>query len=147
MSTLLAAALIECDGHSLPITLFAPIVVVGLMAAPIVWFLLRPLAVWSNLRGGPVEMAAAVIGLFVGAVLGGFLGLLRRTDSAGLVYCLAIVGLVLGWQAACALALWTAALGLPMKALSRRPLPWTAWLALGAMAWIIAWGWLVPISP
>ena len=133
MSTLLAAALIECDGERPPAKLFWPIIV--LYSAVVLWPATGPGVAGLSARYG----LAVLTNVAVGAVLGWLLGLLRRSDPIGLTYCLVAVGLVLGGPAAFGVALLTAVLGLPMQALSRRPLPWTAWLALGALAWIIAW--------
>ena len=146
MSTLLAAALIECDGERPPIKLFAPVFVAG-CAATIFFVGVWPAPVWPYAREGLLGPEAAIAGVFVGALLGGLLAILCRADADGLVGCLAVVGLVLSLQAVCYVALATAAIGLSMKALSRRPLPWTVWLALGALAWIIAWGSLNRIFP
>lgn len=106
--TLICAALIRYDGHSVPLNLFMPVFVVVLILSlscpPI-----HPVSVvqddvqhdWST------GLADALAGLAVGAVLGGLAlfgrrGIISQNDSP--VVPLAACGIVLGWQAVSLLA-------------------------------------------
>ncbi len=68
LCTLLAAALVQYDGHRPPGRLFLPAVVVGL-AAPAFWPTLHPVAAWQA-AAGPLH-----------GILGGILDRGRRTDD------------------------------------------------------------------
>ena len=134
--TLLAVALIQYDGNRPPLGLFLPVLVMGVIA-PIFWPMLHPVQGWPTIDGPWTGVAAAVL----------LLWLTSGQRSNGLPASIICVGLVLGWQAAGVLAVMTVAVGLLVQlATRRRPglrrLPWTAWLALGTLGWIIAWGWL-----
>jgi leader peptidase (prepilin peptidase)/N-methyltransferase len=185
LCTLLAAAVIQYDGHRPPGRLFLPAAVVGL-AAPAFWPMLHPMPAWQaatgplhGILGGILD---GVVGLAAGTAAGALL--VRLTDSfcrsaslakpqanseasgenlledvlrrlaggrrgdAGLYFGAACAGLFLGWQAVCGLVAATAAVSwLVWAATHGRPaarrLPPVAWLALGALGWILAWGLLV----
>ncbi|MFH1265204.1 MAG: prepilin peptidase [Planctomycetota bacterium] len=162
LCTLLAAALVEYDGHRLPVWLFLPGLVVG-GVAPLVWPYLHPISAWHR-PGGPIAgLVDGTAGLGLAVLLGLACRRLPGTkQSLGLVWGPACAGLFLGWQAVLGLTLATVALWWPVSSLgsgrrttrglsrfSRRengtvPLPDPiAWLALLALAWILAWGWLV----
>jgi leader peptidase (prepilin peptidase)/N-methyltransferase len=136
LCTLLAVALVQYDGNRPPLGLFLPALVVGWLA-PVYWPMLHPAAGWPAIDGPWTGAAAAILSVW----------LTSGRRSNGLPAGIICVGLMLGWQAACVLAVWTAAVGLLVQAATRRRpelrrLPWTAWLALGTLDWILAWGWL-----
>ncbi len=136
LCTLLVALLIEYDGHRPPVRLFVPALAVGALAP----------AVWPGLHSGPT---GSLTGLAAGLLLGWLASLCcRPKQKTGLLMCLACVGLFLGWQAVCALAIATVAIHLSLSAFGRvwpglRRIPATTWLAPATLAWILAWpGWL-----
>jgi leader peptidase (prepilin peptidase)/N-methyltransferase len=142
--TLLAAALIEYDGHRPPWRLFAPGLVAGLLA-PIVWPHLHPVPV-SMGAGGPLSgLLDGLAGLVVGASapLVGWC-LIARRERFGLSVASASVGLFLGWQAALVLAVVAVTLYGLCRVLSRawpavtRISP-TAYLACVTLIWILCW--------
>jgi leader peptidase (prepilin peptidase)/N-methyltransferase len=145
LCTLLAAALVQYDGHEPPARLFLPALVVGI-AGPAFWPALHPVHAWHAAAGPLAGVIDALTGLAAGAVLGWWAGL-RRGDL-GFYFASACAGLFLGWQAACALVAAAAPVSWLLGALAcgrpgARRLPPTAWLALGALGWILAWGMLV----
>jgi len=150
LCTLLAAALIQYDGHRAPTPLFAPAALVGLLA-PIAWGHLHPVPAWGAGENWPSGLIDGGAGLAAGLVLGSLLSAAtdaRRSSAclrSGIVFAAACVGLFLGWQAAVVLLLTTALLHLPLRlAASRLPnplarIPATAWLTLLTLAWLLAW--------
>ncbi|OHB85149.1 MAG: hypothetical protein A2V98_25595 [Planctomycetes bacterium RBG_16_64_12] len=148
LCTLLAGALIEYDGHRLPVRLFLPALVAGWLA-PMVWPFLHPVSAWEGLNGPVAGFVDGPAGLGLGMLLGGALWWLPGTGrSRGLLLGPATVGLFLGWLAALVLTLAAAVFWWPTSAIRRlssgpRTIPLIAWLALCALGWILAWGWLV----
>ena len=147
--TLLAAALIEYDGHRIPVRLFTPALAVGWLA-PLVWPYLHPVggerATLAGFRGGIAAWGDGTAGLALGLLLG--LGLSRLPGAKrglGAMLAAACVGLFLGWQAGLVLTLAAAVLWLLLWGLGgawpplRRFAP-TIWLLVLALAWILAWG-------
>ena len=120
LCTLLAAALMQYDGHRPPLRLFVPALVVGL-AAPAIWPLLHPVAVLHTLTvAGPLAMIVdGLAGLTAGALLGRLAG--GRRGDAGLNWSAACAGLFLGWQAACGLVAVTAAVFWLLRAAAPGP--------------------------
>ena len=99
LCTLLAAALIEWDGHRLPIRVVMPALVVGL-ASPMAWPFLHPVPAWQGLTGWLGGLATGLVGLAVGLVVGWVIGRLAiGRHRPGLVWAAACVGLMLGYQA------------------------------------------------
>ena len=101
------------------------------------WPMLHPVMGWPAIHGPWTGVAAGIL----------LLWLTSGRRSNGLPAGIICVGLILGWQAAGVLAVLTVAVGLLFQAATRRRpelrrLPWTAWLALGTLGWILAWGWL-----
>jgi len=145
LCTLLAAALVQYDGHQPPVRLFLPALVVGL-AAQAFWPALHPVAAWHIAAGPLAGLVDGLMGLATGAVLGRLAG--GRRGDRGLCLAAACAGLFLGWQAACGLVAATAAVywllwvATPNRP-GRRRLPAAAWLTLAALGWILAWGLLV----
>ena len=145
LCTLLAAALIDLDGKSVPLRLAAPAVVVGLFA-PIAWPELHPVPAFLGMEEGRL---AALIGVAAGLGVGLLLGLLLclivpEKQRLGAVSAAVCVGLFLGWQAAVMLCVPLIAILLFEAALRQlwpgaRFFPATAWLAAGTFAWILAW--------
>ena len=144
LCTLLAAALIEYDGHRPPVRLFVPALVVGWLA-PLVWPYLHPVSAWQGLSGPIAGLVDGTAGLGLGILLGlAFRPLPGAKPGPGLLLAPACVGLFLGWQAALVLTLLRVVVWLPVSALRQewaglRPVPPTAWLALAALAWVLAW--------
>lgn len=152
MSTLLAAAGIEYDGHPRPPRLWLPALVVGVLA-PIAWPWLHPVAAWPGLAGplGSVADSAAGLGLSVVLAAAAW-PIVGRRQGLGFLPAAACVGLFLGWQAAlfvvpAAVAIH-AVVSLPGR-LGRWPsvdVP-TMWLATTTLAWIVAWKPLIDTFP
>ena len=144
LSTLLATALIQYDGHRPPWRLFAPGLVVGLLA-PIVWPHLHPVPAYLG-SGGPTSgLVDSLIGLIVGAsvpLLGWYL--IDRRGRFGLWIASASAGLFLGWQAALVLAiLAVTSCGLCRVSSRVWPgilrIPPTASLVCATLIWILWW--------
>jgi leader peptidase (prepilin peptidase)/N-methyltransferase len=138
LCTLLCAGLIEYDGNRPPWRLFLPALAVGIVA-PLIWPVSRPL-----LKG----VVDRLVGLIVGALLGSVAWrALRGRKPIGLVLGLICVGLFLGWQAVCMIAVGTAVLQLVVWALARLSLRinLAASLSLGivTLVWLLAVGWIV----
>jgi leader peptidase (prepilin peptidase)/N-methyltransferase len=156
LCTLLAAGLIEHDGHGVPWRLFVPALLVGWLA-PLVWPYLHPVCAergpGGGFQGGMTALADGTAGLAVGLLLG--LGLSRlpgATRGRGTMAAAACVGVFLGWKGAvlltpAALVLWLLlrVVGRPCPALRR----FSPTIALGGLAlvWILAWGRLASYWP
>jgi len=144
LCTLLAAALFEYDGHRAPIRLFVPALVVGWLA-PLVWPYLHPVSAWQGLTGPMAGLVDGSAGLGLGLLLGlASWPLPGAKRGPGLILAPACVGLFLGWQAALVLTLLRLVVWLPISGLRQawagfRPATPTAWLALAALAWVLAW--------
>lgn len=152
LCTLLSASLFEYDGHRAPVGLFAPALVVGWLA-PLVWPYLHPVSTWQGLTGPMAGLVDGSAGLGLGLLLGlASWPLPGAKRGPGLILAPACVGLFLGWQAALVLTLLRVVVWLPISALRQawaglRPVPPTAWLALTALAWVLAWGLIVGCCP
>lgn len=149
LCTLLAAALIEHDGHRPPASLFAPAAVVGLLA-PLVWPHLHPVPAWAGAEGPLAGLLDAGAGMAAGLGLGWLLSTAAGSPGCrGVVFASGCVGLLLGWQAAVVLVAATALGHVPLRLLwlhlrgREIPIPATAWLGALTLGWILAWGWLV----
>jgi len=152
LSTLLAAALVEYDGHVLPWQVALPAVLVGWWA-PVAWPYLHPVPAWH----GVPDVLAGVVDGTAGSALGIVVGeaarrLLGPPHRLGLLLGPACVGLFLGWQAAAALGLLVAAAHFVMQLAGRwwpgvkRTSP-GLWLLAGTLAWILAWEAIVRWCP
>ena len=156
LCTLLAAALVQYDGHRPPGRLFLP-AAGGRVGGPGVLAHVASrgrmagrgrTAPWDSRildRGRRTEMDGGRGGCWAGwpAVA----AVIRGCASAA-----ACVGLFLGWQAVCGLVVLTAVVSWLLRAAARgrpevRRLPPVAWLALGTLGWILAWGLLVQWVP
>jgi len=151
LSTLLAGALIEYDGHRAPGRLFGPVLAVGWLA-PIAWPVLHPVPAWPGLHGTAGAIVTATVGLAWGLLLGLAVGRLLRSPGCGLSLAAASAGAVLGWQAASVLAgatvLAHAAAGAARKlSLGNKAMPPLAFLGLSATVWILFWGEIVERWP
>lgn len=152
LCTLLAAAMIEADGHRVPLRLALPALLVGWFG-PLVWPRLHPVpalpAWWVFLDGWTGGLTDGAIGLAAGMILGWLAAHCCAPEQRpGMVLGPACVGLFLGWQAIVVLTLVTLAIHLPLSAVARlrppaRRVPPTAWLALAALGWILSWSWLL----
>jgi leader peptidase (prepilin peptidase)/N-methyltransferase len=149
LCTLLAAVLIEYDGHRVPVRLFAPASLLGWLA-PLVWPYLHPVcarrAVSAGFPDGIAAWADGTAGLALGMLLGMALSRLPGARRGlGAMLPAACVGLLLGWQAVLVLSVAAAVLWLLLDGLGRawpplRRFPPTIWLVPLALAWILAWG-------
>ena len=153
LCTLLAAVLIEYDGHRPPPSLFAPAALVGLLA-PLAWTHLHPVPAWGIGQGWQSGLIDGITGLLAGFTLGCLvLGAIGPRSRLAMVFAAACVGLFLGWQAAIVLVVATAVSHLPLRLAGSRlrgrvtPIPATAWLGLLTLGWILTWAWLVQQCP
>jgi leader peptidase (prepilin peptidase)/N-methyltransferase len=152
LSTLLAAAGIEYDGHPAPPRLWLPALAAGSLA-PIAWPGLHPAAAWPGLTGPLAGVADGAAGLGLGIVLGlAARPVVGRRKGFGFVPAAGCVGLFLGWQAVLPVALAAVAIHavacLPGR-LGRGPsveVP-TMWLAGLTLAWILAWKPMIDVLP
>jgi leader peptidase (prepilin peptidase)/N-methyltransferase len=148
LCTLLAAGLIEYDGHPLPVRLVAPALVVGVVA-PLVWPGLERLAGPS---GWPLRLevlAENAAGAVVGALLGccAWYAVVPHC-RLGLVLGLACVGLFLGEVGIVvvilaiflAILLAVPAVGLGDKRPGLHRLSPNLFLAAATLVWIFWWG-------
>jgi uncharacterized protein (TIGR00730 family) len=156
VATLIAAALIDYDGHRTPWRLFLPVLLAGLIV-PLVWPEVRrwpALAVWNP--GGPLAgLVDGSLGLAAGALAGALLGGAFRLASPARawppfapVLLLASVGVVMGWQwavllSACAIACWW------LVPVGRRAwgMRWNVPLAAALALLYVAALFLVPLFP
>jgi len=160
---LLCAALIECDGHPVPMRFNVPLILVG-MAVPLLWPEARPVAshwhagFFTWLRPHEAAMEDGIAGMVVAGLLAGAaLPLMRRGpegrfDRLSRLAVLVWIGLYLGWQATCSLALLTAAtqLAAGLAGRLRRTSPrlgWNGCLAIWTLVWIVAWKQIVEWFP
>jgi len=152
LCTLLAAAMIEADGHRVPLRLVVPALLVG-WSAPLVWPQLHPVpalpAWWVLLEGWTGGLTDGAIGLAAGLLLGWLAAhCCAPQEKPGMILGPACAGLFLGWQAIVVLTLVTLAIHLPLSAAGRllpgaRRIPATAWLALATLGSILCWSWLL----
>jgi leader peptidase (prepilin peptidase)/N-methyltransferase len=160
---LLSAALIEYDGHALPIRLFAPLVLVGVVV-PLVWPEVRPVSShWPAdlmpwIRPGETAIQDMVAGVAIAALLAAAAlpstrrGASGRFGGRSILAVFVCIGLFLGWQAACAVAVLSAASQLAVGLVGRirvRPsrLGWIGCLAPWSFVWIVAWKTIVCCCP
>lgn len=153
ISTLIAAAGIEYDGHRAPVRLIVPALVAGLLA-PVVWPHLHPVPAWQGLLGGPLAgLGDATAGLVAGAVLSlAAWPAVGRERGLGFLLASVCTGLFLGWQAAVVVVAATVTVHLLLGLLGRLwrgrliHLP-TTWLAAATLVWILAWRPIVAAWP
>jgi leader peptidase (prepilin peptidase) / N-methyltransferase len=141
LCTLLCAALIEFDGNRPPLRLFVPAFIVGVIAM-LFWPQLRLISMWVEWPTGLSGVFDGLIGLSLGASLGGIAWLLPGSKKpAGLMFGLICIGLFLGWFslgwiAACTAALHTSLWGLwPVS--KRFRIPATMSLTVVTLGWIV----------
>ena len=152
LCTLLAAVLIEYDGHRLPVRLFYPALIGGL-AAPLLWPYLHPVHACRASGSWLAGATDGLTGLAAGLLLGWLASQLwRPVFRTGITLGPACVGLFLGWKAVVVLAPVAVAIHLPLATLGRplpgvRRIPPTAGLALATVGWILAWARLVDRWP
>lgn len=148
--TLLAAALIEYDGHRPPARLFRLALLVGWMA-PLACPYLHPIDADLAIFKGSTAAMAGFCDATTGVLLGGLLGAAfwrwpkRRLDLAWGPAC---VGAFLGWQAVLVLTVTAAVVAVLFSGFRRlwpgvRAAPPTVWLGLASLGWILGWGWIV----
>jgi leader peptidase (prepilin peptidase)/N-methyltransferase len=155
LSTLLAAAMIEYDGHVPPNRLFGPALVVGGLS-PLAWPYLHVVSPELALINRPYAAGMALGDAAAGLLLGGLLALAfswpRGRRGLHAAWAPACVGLFLGWKPAIVLAVAATVLALLSRGVGklwpgRRSVPGTLWLGLSALGWILAWGWIVGRVP
>lgn len=147
--SLICAALIEFDGHALPLRLAVPAMIVGL-AAPAIWPHLRPDDLALSSTPALNSLADGIVGALFGAALGWAIGLVGNaasrptsTVSRNAAVTLALVGAFLAWRAAAAVAVASALTGLFILLVGRvepnlRRLGLTTWIALWSLVLILS---------
>jgi prepilin signal peptidase PulO-like enzyme (type II secretory pathway) len=153
MLMLLTWSLFAWDRFGLPISLAVGAVIVG-SAAPLCWPLLQPVA-WDGLANAAESARLRIaVGQCVGASAGLLLGnsLVRRTpgniragDVAPALLGMLLVGLILGWQAAVAVALLATIIRGLLSFSSARSWPVVASIALATLIQLAAWRWLTEL--
>ena len=145
LCTLLAALLIEYDGHRVPVRLFVPAMAVG-GVAPLILQALRPVPAFAGWSGWTAGLIDGMTGAAAGVALGWLAWRVCPRDRRhlGLVLGPACVGIFLGWQAAVAITLAAVAILLSLLFCGRwisvpNRLGPTTWLAVATLAWILAW--------
>ena len=150
LCTLLAAALIEIDHNRPPLRLFVPALAIGVIA-PLIWPYLRPAPAWPGLADWSSRILDCLAGLAAGGMLGFIAWRIQGTKSpGGMAWGLLCVGVFLGWQAVCGVALVILLLALLAAAVGKRrkmaePLPFTVWLYTVTLGWILAWSAIVDL--
>lgn len=144
LSTLLAASLLEYDGHQVSWRVSLPALIVGFLA-PLIWPHLHPVPVHRALEGwiaGLVDgLAGAAAGTAWGLVVEYELDEVRDFGRAAVWTC---VGLVLGWQAMIVVAIGATAVYLLVLALrlvsptDKKP-GWLAALGATTVFWLVVW--------
>jgi len=148
LCTLLCAVMIEFDGKRLPLSLFYPAGIVGLVL-PLIWPQVHPAPAWSGLHGIAAGLIDGPLGLATGACLGLLvMWLWQKEHRRGAIIALSAVGLFLGWQAALVLGLATMAIGLLLRLAGRyvpgiRRISPATGLAPATLLWIVFWAPLV----
>jgi len=164
LCTLLAAVMIEYDGHRTPMRLFLPAWIAGL-AAPLFWPGLHPVATCPVLEGPLAGATDGLVGLLAGLLIGWLAaGVLQAPQKRAMILAATCVGLFLAWKAVVALTLTSAALHQSRRLAPRDEAPlrsdqassrgarWllgspTFWIAATTPGWILAWSWLVKMLP
>jgi hypothetical protein len=155
LCALVCVALIQWDGHCVPLRLTITVTAVGLVL-PAVKPLLKPVTASGLLAtDARVDPAAALVTGLVGAAAGVVLGVLAWPAAAAArpaddktsnpsAHGSVLVAAFLGWQAAILLiALATTLTATAGRAVSRcqqcRALPWSAWLAASTLGYLLLW--------
>jgi leader peptidase (prepilin peptidase)/N-methyltransferase len=150
LCTLLAAALIEIDHNHPPRRLFVPALVIGVIA-PLIWPYLRPVPAWPGFADWISRVVDCTAGLAAGGLLGYIAWRIQGSKSpGGMAWGLLCVGVFLGWQAVCGVAIVISLLALPAAALAKLrkmagPWPFTVWLYTITLAWILAWSGIIDL--
>lgn len=153
--SLLTAALIEYDGHSLSGKLIITPLLVGLIA-PIVWTWLRPLP--AHMTNPSMQWVAGVEDLGLGIVLGLFIWAISRTKIIGKMntvcpYAVLMwAGVFLGEQGCLYTAAITALVSFIAAVLARYwpaldRVPWSGWFGLIVFVWLLQWRTIVSRLP
>lgn len=150
---LLCRALWERDGR-LPPRRFQRLLVVTGLLLPIFFFWFHPVPVslgmarWVGVQRWAVGLANSGIGLIVGTVLGMLAapatgdGRWGEAGRAATIGSLAVIGLVLGWQAVCGIGVVVALAGW-LIAMFRPASKWVAAIDYGDCLFLATWGWLL----
>ncbi len=159
MSTLICAALIAYDGHRLPLKLFLPAVVVGIVLTSI-WPATRPVPVsgFIDILGWYAGLAeSAIVAVVAGALsLHSFSlavrGRFDRLAMQAIIVQIVLCSLMLGWQAAAVLLFVSTALLLVTTLAAQAVpglirIPFSALLALATGIFVINWRWLLEWVP
>lgn len=155
MSGLVAVTFIDVDGQRLPRRLWGVIAAVGAVL-PAIWPEIRTThylpylnwpKFWEREPPWPVGLWDGGAGLLAAALLAWPATVapwFRYSQRHNAVYALLWVGLFLGWQPVAVLACLTATTYLGLGAVgsvgrSRFRLPWTGWLTVFTLGWLLAW--------
>ncbi|MEE8452923.1 MAG: prepilin peptidase [Thermoguttaceae bacterium] len=151
LCTLLAAGLMEFDGHRPWRSLFLPAILGGLIG-PLIWPHLHPVPAglpWLDGSGWILGLTDGMAGLAAGLLLGWVARLSVSPErKIDVLMCPACVGLFLGWQAVFVLLIGAMALDSGIKPLRTRfpavrTLSPTVWLLSATIAWIVFWSQIV----
>jgi leader peptidase (prepilin peptidase)/N-methyltransferase len=149
LSTLLAAALVEYDGHRLPVRVMGPALAVGWLA-PLAWPDLHPVPAFAGLATTWAGLVDGTAGLAFGLLLGGAAQwAIGPRDRLGLLLGPGCVGLFLGWQAIAAAGLAVCVIhGVSQFAGRRWPIVRHIspglWLLAGTLGYVLAWKTIKP---
>ena len=150
LSTLLAAALIEYDRHQASLSLFIPALLLGVIM-PLIYPYLHPVPAWPLLSDWQTRLLDVTAGLVAGGVLGYLAYRIQGIKSpGGMTWGLLCVGVFLGWQAVCALAILMLLLALIAKMIRKirnapGNVPFSVWLYTATFGWILAWSQIVEL--
>jgi uncharacterized protein (TIGR00730 family) len=155
VTTLIAAALIDYDGHRTPWRLFLPVLLAGLIV-PLFWPEVRrwPALAGVNLAGPLAGLVDGSLGLAAGALAGGIVGgafryawPVRAWPPFAPVSLLASVGVVMGWQWAVLLTTCAMACEWVPAGRGMRSGPWNVPLAAVVALLYVVTLLLVPLLP
>ena len=144
LSTLLAAAIIEWDGHQVPWRLALPTLLIGGIG-PLIWPHLHPVPASRWVDGWVAGLIDSTAGLVAGTLCGLItVFLIQEQRDLGRTAVWACVGLMLGWQATVVLAVASTALYLFSLAFVRlwpegKGPGWLTSLTLAALVWLLFW--------
>lgn len=152
LCTLFCASLIRYDGHDVPLRLFGPALVVGILGS-ILWPWLHPQPAAVLATGPTPGIVDGLAGFTAGAVMGLVAWkALEPGSRPEMVWAAGMVGTILGWQAAVVIGGGTLVLGFVSRIVGGvwapcRRMSAVAWLGIIAAVWIVQWQHLVAWLP